>query len=82
MNRLSRWRTDRGHILCLRARLHSARFPGGDGADVIDVNLSRDDLVTEGDHDWGDERESVLRSLAIRTRRWSAARSLVPESRF
>ncbi len=52
------------------------------GPDVIDVNLSRDDLVDDGDHDWGDERESVLRSLATRTRRWSAARSLVPESRF
>ena len=33
---------------------------GGHGADVRDVDLARDHLVSEGDHDRGDEREAIL----------------------
>jgi hypothetical protein len=35
-------------------------FPRGDRADVLDVDLSRDDLVAERDDDRGDEREAVF----------------------
>ena len=33
---------------------------GGHGADVRDVDLARDHLVAEGDHDRGDQREAIL----------------------
>ena len=33
---------------------------GGHGADVFDLDLARDHLVSERDHDRGDEREAVL----------------------
>jgi hypothetical protein len=35
-------------------------FPGCYGADVLDVDLSRDHLVSKGDHDRCDEREAIL----------------------
>jgi hypothetical protein len=38
-------------------------FPRGNGSDVLDIDLARNYLVTEGDDERADE--------AIRTRRWS-----------
>ena len=35
-------------------------LPGGHRADVLDLDLARDHLVPEGDHDRGDKREPIL----------------------
>ncbi|MGO9972223.1 MAG: hypothetical protein ACLP01_05315 [Solirubrobacteraceae bacterium] len=35
-------------------------FARGGWADVLDIDLARDDLVPERDHDRGDERESLF----------------------
>ena len=32
----------------------------GHGADVLHLDLARDHLVSQGDHDRGDEREAIL----------------------
>jgi hypothetical protein len=60
-------------------RVHRARaepdkrdigpLASGRGADVLDVDLAGDDVVTERDHRRRDKREAVWRSLAINTRR-------------
>jgi hypothetical protein len=38
----------------------SGRYRAVTGPDVFDVDLARDDLVSERDHDPGDERETVF----------------------
>jgi hypothetical protein len=35
-------------------------FPGGHGAEVLDVDLTRDHLVAEGHHDRSDESEAIF----------------------
>jgi hypothetical protein len=39
---------------------HVGALPGGHGADVVDLDLARDDLVSQGDHDRCDERQAIL----------------------
>ena len=34
-------------------------LPGGDGADVLNLDLAGDDLVAERGHDWNDELETI-----------------------
>src|SRR5580704_6469377 len=35
-------------------------LPGGHGPDVLDFDLPRNHLVTESDHDWGNDRKAIL----------------------
>ena len=35
-------------------------FPGGDGADVLDLDLAGDDLVAERGHEGNDKLETIL----------------------
>jgi hypothetical protein len=53
---------------------HVGAVPGGHGAHIFDLDLARDHLMSQGDHDRCDERQAILALVAIRTRRCSVSR--------
>ena len=52
-------------------------LPGGDGADVGDIDLTRDHVVAEATTIGATNAKRSLRSLAISTRRCSVSRKLI-----